>query len=73
MSFDFGEGSQGQQWQPAPGWEYAGDAWCFGCGNYKPAERQGAQARVAQHTNAQGQGCPGSLRAIQAPRQREEF
>lgn len=66
----YGEGSEGVEWQAAPGFTYAGDSWCWTCNSYRPAEKpvNGGPARVAQHG-----GCPGSLQPANVnPQQHRE-
>ena len=37
----FGPGSEGVPFAPTPGFTYAGDAWCYQCSAYVPAETNG--------------------------------
>jgi hypothetical protein len=61
---DFGPGSKGMPWQPAPGFTYAGDAWCYGCQDWRPAEKdQQGRARISAH-EARGALCPGTNRPV---------
>lgn len=69
---DFGEGSKGVPWAPAPGFGYVGDSWCYSCSRYIPAERPldgSGPPRISQH----GPGCPGSLQPAQVKGAGESF
>ena len=62
----FGPGSEGVPFAPTPGFTYAGDAWCYQCSAYVPAETNG-QVRLGDHSCQAGR-CPGSLVPVQLQR-----
>ncbi len=70
QSPDFGPGSGGKSFAPAPGWTYSGDGWCNACASYVPAEGShgphGPVYRLAAH------GCRGDHGSATQSRQHEE-